>query len=154
MVFIRRKSFAYITYKSQLLVFRHVDFPEVGIQVPAGTVRPGESPEAAALREACEETGLQGLRLANFLGEQVRDMSDCGLTEVHHRFFYHIECRSEPPAVWRHAEEDPSDGSPAPIVFELYWVNLPDGVPPLTTDHGFMLPQLIQHLEEEDCNDG
>ena len=32
------KVFAYITHRDRLLVFRHTDFPEAGIQVPAGTV--------------------------------------------------------------------------------------------------------------------
>ncbi|MFB7470596.1 NUDIX domain-containing protein [Kitasatospora sp. NPDC056184] len=41
-------------------MFRHTDYSceEVGIQVPAGSIRPGETPEAAALREAREETGF------------------------------------------------------------------------------------------------
>ena len=49
----------------QLLLFRH---PSAGIQFPAGTVEPGEAPEAAAAREAAEETGLDGLRLVEFVG--------------------------------------------------------------------------------------
>ena len=36
------KAFAYITRDDELLVFRHVDSPEAGIQVPAGTIEPGE----------------------------------------------------------------------------------------------------------------
>jgi len=54
------KVLCYIVRDGQLLVFRHADYdPEhVGIQVPAGSIRHGESPEAAALREAREETGL------------------------------------------------------------------------------------------------
>jgi len=48
------KVLCYIVRDGQLLVFRHADYdPEhVGIQVPAGSIRHGESPEAAALREA------------------------------------------------------------------------------------------------------
>ena len=41
-----------------------IDAPEAGIQVPAGTVEADETPAAAALREAREETGLGDLRLA------------------------------------------------------------------------------------------
>ncbi|WP_234326731.1 NUDIX domain-containing protein [Streptomyces sp. NRRL S-337] len=49
----------YVVRDGKLLVFRHTDFSyeEVGIQVPAGSLREGETPEAAALREA-GETGL------------------------------------------------------------------------------------------------
>jgi ADP-ribose pyrophosphatase YjhB (NUDIX family) len=53
-----RKVFAYITQGNRLLVFRHADFPEAGLQVPAGTVRLDERPEDAVLREAFEETGV------------------------------------------------------------------------------------------------
>ena len=140
---IRQKAFAYITFQGRLLVFSHPDFPAAGIQVPAGTVKPGETPEAAAWREAREETGLEGLCLVRFLGEQVRDMADCGLDEIHQRYFFHFECKQPSPELWRHNEEDPSDGSPAPIVFELFWARLPHGVPPLIADHGFMLPRLL-----------
>src|SRR5690348_18410922 len=67
-----QKALAYITWGNTLLVFSHPDFPEAGIQVPAGTIEPGEEPEAGALREAFEETGLSGLALVAFLGEQMR----------------------------------------------------------------------------------
>jgi 8-oxo-dGTP pyrophosphatase MutT (NUDIX family) len=42
----------------QVLVFTHRDFAEAGVQVPAGTVEPGEAPDAAAYRELVEESGL------------------------------------------------------------------------------------------------
>jgi 8-oxo-dGTP pyrophosphatase MutT (NUDIX family) len=59
---------AYITRNTgegvtELLVFDHLDFPEAGTQVPAGTVDGDESIEAALLREAEEETGLTGCRI-------------------------------------------------------------------------------------------
>ncbi len=41
-----------------LLVFEEPDFPEVGVQVPGGTVEPDEGVLAAARRELHEETGL------------------------------------------------------------------------------------------------
>jgi ADP-ribose pyrophosphatase YjhB (NUDIX family) len=41
----------------ELLVFEHVGIP-AGVQVPAGTVEPGEDVRAAALRELVEESGL------------------------------------------------------------------------------------------------
>ena len=49
-----KKVYAYITRADRLLVFRHVDFPEAGVQVPGGTMDAGETPEGAVLREAAE----------------------------------------------------------------------------------------------------
>ncbi len=49
----------------ELLVFTR---PDAGIQVPAGTMEAGETPEIAVMREAYEETGLTDLRLVAYLG--------------------------------------------------------------------------------------
>lgn len=143
---LKHKVFAYITHGTRLLVFSHPQAPEAGIQVPAGTLRPGEAPAAGALREAFEETGLPNLALVGFLGTQVRDMADIGRAEIHHRHFYHLRDDGDPPATWRHYETDPSDGSPAPIEFAFFWAPLPHGVPALIADHGYMLPQLLAAL--------
>ena len=114
------KVFAYISHAGRLLVFSHPDHPEAGIQVPAGSVKEGERPEAAVLREAFEETGLDSLELIAFLGVQQRDMGDFGLDQIHHRYFYHLRYKGRPPETWRHYETDPSDGSSGPIAFDCF----------------------------------
>jgi 8-oxo-dGTP pyrophosphatase MutT (NUDIX family) len=48
----------------ELLVFRH---PNAGVQLPAGTIEPGESPEDAVLREVWEETGLTSVEVVRCL---------------------------------------------------------------------------------------
>jgi ADP-ribose pyrophosphatase YjhB (NUDIX family) len=141
----RDKVFAYITHGDRLLVFSHPHAPEAGIQVPAGTVEPGEPFEAAVLREAGEETGLPGLTLARFLGQQVRDMADFGRDEVHHRYFYHLLCADDPPATWEHWEGHAADGSGLHL-FAFFWARLPDEVPELIADHGAKLPELCAAL--------
>ena len=146
---IRQKVYCYITCQDNLLIFSHPDFPAAGLQVPGGSVEPGESTEAAARREALEETGLPDLRLVCCLGEQARDMADYNLDEIHQRTFYHLECTQPPPEIWRHNEEDPSDGSPGPIVFELFWVKL-DAVPSLISEQDSLLPRLVELLHRED----
>lgn len=53
---------------AELLLFTHVDFPEAPIQIPGGTMEPGEEPLAAALRELFEEAGIGPLPLLRQLG--------------------------------------------------------------------------------------
>lgn len=130
------KAFAYITRGDELLVFRQPAAPEAGIQVPAGTIGPGESPEAAALREAREETGLVGLTVAAKLGVRDFDMSPFGRAELHRRHFFHLRAAADPPRTWRHQERDRSDGVRTPVTFEFFWVRLPDEVPDLIAGHG------------------
>jgi 8-oxo-dGTP pyrophosphatase MutT (NUDIX family) len=50
-----------------LLLFKH---PYAGIQIPAGTVEDGETPEQAVLREAAEETGLTFQIVEQYLGHE------------------------------------------------------------------------------------
>jgi 8-oxo-dGTP pyrophosphatase MutT (NUDIX family) len=153
MPILKHKVFAYITHGRRLLVFRHPYSPTAGIQVPAGTMLPGERPEEAVLREAHEETGLVDLKIAEFLGEQIRDMADFDRDETHHRFFYHLLCLGDPPATWRPNEVDPSDGDIGPIVFEFFWAALPHGIPELIADHGKFLSELLSRLSlEEDVD--
>ena len=144
---VKSKAFAYITNRNRLLVFIHPFAPEAGIQVPAGTIKANERPEEAVLREAFEETGLSGLVVDTFLGEDERDMSDFGRDEIHHRRFYHLRCEGDPPATWRHEEHDsPADPKLVPIIFEFFWAPLPHDVPPLIAGHGQMIPQLLKKL--------
>jgi ADP-ribose pyrophosphatase YjhB (NUDIX family) len=53
--------------RAELLLFEH---PYAGIQIPAGTVEPGEMPEAAVVRETHEETGLRDVAIDRYLGMQ------------------------------------------------------------------------------------
>ena len=144
------KVFAYITNRNRLLVFRHTDFPEAGIQVPAGTVLPNEDLEVAVLREAEEETGLADLTIKTYLGEHIRNMEDVGKKEIHHRHFYHLFCGGDPPEEWQHDETSPSDGGSSPIRFEFFWAEMPDQIPELIADHGFMLSRLEELMGSVD----
>jgi 8-oxo-dGTP pyrophosphatase MutT (NUDIX family) len=141
-----RKAFAYVTHRGRLLIFSHPDFPEAGLQVPAGTMWANETPEEAVLREAWEETGIEGLRIERFLGEQelvreqqLDDESDLREWQLHHRFFFHLTFEGEPQDRWQHYELH--DGLHAPTLFELFWAPL-DAVPELVAEHGRYLPEL------------
>ncbi len=142
---VKRKAYAYITYENRLLVFRQPHAPEAGIQVPGGTLEPNEAPVLGVMREAYEETGLIGLAQATFLGEHHYDRRPRGFEGVDHRYFYHLVCTVPPPDRWERIEEFPSEGHVFPL-FDLYWVPLPDGVPPLIVDMDACIPQLLQHL--------
>jgi len=151
---LKRKAFVYITHADRLLVFRHPHHPEAGIQVPAGTIEPDENPAEAALREAFEETGLTNLRMGSFLGEYQRDMSDYGIDEIHHRYYFHLRHTGNPPPTWRHYETRRSDGGGLPIEFEFFWVQLPDEVPEFIAEHDKMLIQLLNGLATQQHQEG
>lgn len=74
----KKKVHAYITREKegvmQLLVFKHRDIHEAGIQVPGGTVDEGETLEAAILREVQEESGLRHLCIERFLADYIIHM--------------------------------------------------------------------------------
>ncbi|TWE11304.1 NUDIX hydrolase [Rudaeicoccus suwonensis] len=118
------KVVCYVVVGDEILVFTHADYPlEVtGVQVPAGTIEAGECPEAAALREAREETGMTDLRIVRKLGE-----SDYDLTpyrhEVAHRHFFELTSDTPTAANWTWQEPDPEDGGDGPT-FRCYWIPL------------------------------
>lgn len=120
------KAFAYVTRGSDLLIFRHRDYPieQTGFQVPAGTVRPGEPLDAAVLREAAEETGLAGLRLLAYLGTADYDVRP-GRPEVHERHFFHLEPPADAPGNWTAYESH--DGLRPPTAFAFSWLPLTFG---------------------------
>jgi 8-oxo-dGTP diphosphatase len=141
-----RKAFAYVTSGNRLLLFTHPLSPQAGIQVPAGTMEPGERPADAALREAIEETGLTSLRVERFIGRQIFDARIVGREEYNDRWFFHIVCEGDVPERWTHGEFSASDGTVGPIPFDFFWVDLASGVPPLIVEHDQFIPELILSL--------
>lgn len=120
-----QKVVAYIVRDERLLVFVHADdqrFDQSGLQVPAGTVRDGELPQDAVLREAVEETGLADLRVVRYLGAgeyDVRPYAD----EVQVRHYFQLTTDADTvPQRWTSIER--GDGTGEPIRFELYWLAL------------------------------
>jgi hypothetical protein len=72
-------------------------------------------------------------------------MRDVGKEEVHHRYFFHLACDGDPPERWRRHEPSASElALDARPLFELFWADLPDGVPPLLADHDRMLRWLVE----------
>ena len=162
------KAVCYITRERRILVFEHPGVPAAGIQVPAGTIDPGEDPARAALREAAEETGLRGappdavprfglphafmlnghdlsvhLSLRRKLGVVDHDLRPYGRNETHRRHIFHLEVSGDLPESWTAREEHPSDGSPGPIEFRVFWADLCAGLPPLSGELDALLHQVI-----------
>jgi 8-oxo-dGTP diphosphatase len=146
---ITEKVLAYVTHSEKLLVFTHPKHPEAGIQVPGGSIQGSESPEAAVLREAREETGLQQFEIRSYLGVSEFDLTAYGGSEILRRHFFHLEYTGDPPATWRGFEDDPSDGSPGPIELEFVWVVLPEGVPRLIAGQGALLSKLTGAADDQ-----
>lgn len=143
----KQKAFAYVTRGAgagrQILLLAHPDHPEAGIQVPAGTMMPGEPVLDAVLREAAEETGLRELTLTRLLGTSEFDARPLGRNEIHLRHFAHVECRDQTPDRWEHWEEFPDDEPGGRVRFELFWAPLDEGISDLIADHGALLGALI-----------
>jgi len=133
----KKKVIVYVLKGGRLLVFRHPDFSyeEVGIQVPAGTIKEGEDPEVAALRELQEETGYKDFKIVRFLGNATYDMHP-QKQEIHERFFYLAEPTGELPERWESQEDH--DGKRPPTRFECFWIPLERGHI-LSAGQGFFL---------------
>lgn len=141
-----KKVYAYITRGEQLLVFNHVDFPEAGIQVPGGTLEPEELPESAVLREAEEETGLEGFQLAAYLGCDEIEFPDRIPGERHQRHFYNLLCPKDAPENWQHYEYHPSEGPLVPILFDFYWLPIAEAKEVLNPYYTARLEELGERL--------
>jgi len=133
------KVAAYVTHAGRLLVFEHVDVPDAGVQVPAGTVRPGEALPAAVLRETVEETGLEQLQIVRYLGARTYD-ARASHGQLHERHFFHIACTAQPPETWIHHELH--DGLEPPTAFRFFWAPLGDSELDLVADFGALLNEL------------
>lgn len=132
------KALCYIVRDGQLLVFRHRDYPEAGLQVPAGTLNPGEPPAAGALREVEEETGRSGFLIACALGctdyEFRDDAPGFERHEIHERHFFLLEPPDGLTERWSHlAEEGNGD-----FWFEFSWVALTPDLVLAADQHAYL----------------
>lgn len=117
------KVVVYCVDNGRLLVMRHPDFPpeQVGLQVPGGTVRAGEFPEGAALRELREETGHDGFAIEGHIGQDEYDITPYRF-EIQHRHFFRARATAPLPETWL-AQED-HDGAQPPTRLKFFWLPL------------------------------
>lgn len=127
-----KKAYGYVTRiiegRPQVLVFKH-PVAEAGIQIPKGTVQPGEETQDAVLREMEEETGLRNLKVEQLLAEDLWENDD---GSIHHRFFYELPICN----VGDGWDNDPTGGGEEEgLTFHFFWISSIDEVE-LIRGHG------------------
>ncbi|MEF9982636.1 MAG: NUDIX domain-containing protein [Glutamicibacter sp.] len=118
------QAVCYVVQDDHLLVFTHLQHPMrvTGVQVPAGTLQPGETPGRAAVRELFEETGIEGFvtRDLGTMAYDLRPMRD----EIANRHFFELSVpRQDLSRRWIAGEQDPSHGG-TPESWECWWLPL------------------------------
>lgn len=118
------KAVCYVIADEHLLVFTHDDQPMdvTGVQVPAGTIRAGETPADAAVRELHEETGAHG-RILRSLGAADYDLAPMREEIARRHFFVMSVDDPDITAVWLAGENDSSAGS-ARHAWTCRWIPL------------------------------
>jgi len=126
------KVLAYITRQhdndTQLLVFTHREYPDAGLQIPAGTVEEGEEIEHALFREIQEESGLthDDLKLIRKLA--VFESQEWGTI----RHVFHLAITNPQPDYWEWLTNDYNDDAARAraerLVFCYRWESLKNKV--------------------------
>jgi len=134
-----QKAYGYVTRvhdgKTQVLVFQH-PIPEAGIQIPKGTVKQGETPENAVLREMKEETGLDNLSLKGLIA---KDLWKADEGALHERFFYHLSA----PNTKEEWSFNPTGGEEENgLMFRFFWISRVHDVQ-LIRGHGDYLDEIL-----------
>ena len=123
----------------ELLVFEHAGHPEAGMQVPAGTIEPGESAEQAAVRELREESGLSGLSIVGIIDQYAWQHPTTG--NRHCRRVIQFDAGSGLPDTWRHTATGSAEEEG--LIFCFRWITLAEAMERLACDQGRSLRQLI-----------
>jgi 8-oxo-dGTP pyrophosphatase MutT (NUDIX family) len=144
---VRERVVAYVTRQGptglDLLTIEHGDI-EAGVQVPAGRLDPGESPEQGLVREVQEETGITGISV-------VRRLADMDEFErlygpgPHRSQAFHAEVTTEGPDEWEHRVR--GSGADAGVVYRCRWVRL-DECPPLWGNADPLVEKLMRSITE------
>jgi len=140
-----QKAYVYILRQGRLLVFRERAHKDSGVQVPGGTLDPGETPEQGARREVIEETGRTDLVIDGYLGSHLWNYQWRHVTGRYRRHFFFGHLEDPAPESWKHWEMTPSDGGD-PFQMRFYWVPFPTGYPRLDHGYGLKLVQLRERL--------
>ena len=134
---LREKAVCFVVRGTELLVFDHVPAEDSGVQVPAGGVEAGETPEQGAVRELYEESGLV-LRSPAYLCsyEWKAQLPDRYTRQVCHAYVF-LAPPSTSHAWEKHADEH---------LFSFRWASVAS--PGLDWEMDAALPELIRYLQE------
>ena len=137
----KTKVLVYCVREGRLLVFRHPDHSQeqVGIQVPGGSVRNGESIRDAAARELAEETGFGDFLIHEVIGSDRYDISPYR-AEIQERHFVRASPSCELPERWFGQEDH--EGRASPTRLEFFWIPL-DAAHVLQAGQGSMIWRLV-----------
>lgn len=117
-----RKAYVYMVKRGHLLVHEHVDYPDMPLALPGGTLEAGEYPRLGAWRECLEETGLPGgFGNLRYIGKDVH-VHPRHRQKMDRWFFLSFPKRQLPDA-WESWEMTPSDWH-EPVHIRWFWVPL------------------------------
>jgi 8-oxo-dGTP diphosphatase len=136
---VKEKVLAYIVRdqggRRELLVFDHVDFPDAGTQVPAGSIDPGETPEEGVLREVFEESGLTGLAIISYVGRFAYDHHEHEQLDQRHVFL--LRAPGPLPHSWVHVVS--AGVGDTGLRFRYFWIPVADARGLLAANQGVYL---------------
>ena len=118
---VRRRAVVYATRerdgKTELLTIEAVEYPEEGVQLPAGRIDHDESLEEGLWRELAEETGITHARL-------VRELPDfeCTYETFSRNHAFHVVVEQETPERWEHRVH--GKGADSGLTYICRWMPL------------------------------
>jgi len=117
----RRRVVAYVTRehdgRTELLTITAEEYPEEGVQVPAGRIDHWETLEDGLRRELAEETGVTGVRV-------IRELPnfECTYETYYENHAFHLVAEEETPQAWAHRVH--GKGADSGLVHQCRWVPL------------------------------
>ncbi len=137
----KEKVLAYILRQlngqTEILIFRHADYPEAGVQVPAGTLEIGEERVAALLREVEEESGLTTFEKVRLIGTTT--FLAHSKQEIHQRHYYQLNFQGDSPTQFEHRVS--GKGVDKNMLFVYEWIAI-DNLPKLAANQDEMLTNI------------
>ena len=101
---LREKAVCFVLCGPELPVFDHVP-DDSGVQLPAGGVEAGETPDQAAIRELYEESGLRLISPAYLRSyEWQRQLPDRNTRQVCHAYVF--TAPTDTPDCWTHPADE------------------------------------------------